>query len=304
METNTVYYKSAGITVQVNSDFSISENTFHPKFNVFKADGPGDDNVVISHHFSGSSQIINDHHQKGVKSIIDDDTWKIIISDSAYVYQYKSKEDANFKYSVTAKFNTDHTIGNVYFSGISEQQYKSLQLVSITGLGTDQVLLSHLLVNRSGFVFHSNGVSQYGKSILFSGKSGAGKSTLSNMLKHNGATVFCDDRVIIQNTSDQFTASGSWIHPGVTSDSNLTQKICAVFFIEQAKTNSVEPITGIVEKHHKMVESLVKNFFSQNQWEITFDLINIFVRQIPFYRLKFNLTGQICDVVLDEVKKL
>lgn len=299
----TKYYKAAGITVQVISDFPITKNTFHPKFNFFEIHGPGKDNVVIRHHFSAPDHTIT-QHQKDKKTIIDDGTWKITVSDSIYLYQYNSKEDANFEYFVTAKFNAEHTMGNIFFSGISEQQYKTLQLASVTGLGTDQVLLSHLMVNRSGFIFHSNGVSQYGKSILFSGKSGAGKSTLSNMLQHHGASVFCDDRVIIQNSADQFIASGSWIHPGVTSDSNLTQKICAVFFIEQSKKNSIKPITNIVEKYHKMVQSLVKNFFIPSQWDITFELIDIFVKQVPFYTLKFNKTGEICDIVLDEVKNL
>jgi len=303
MEPYTKYYKAVGVTVQINSDFRITENTFHSKFSHFETIGPGNDNAIINHHFSLPPNLKHIDHSNH-KLITDDGIWKIMKSDSSYFYQYDSKEDANFKYKVIAEFNAEHTIGNIYFSGISESQYKNLELVSITGLGTDQVLYSHLMVNREGFIFHSNGINIDGKSILFSGKSGAGKSTISGILKKKGAEIFCDDRIIIQKHLNDFMASGSWIHPGVTSESNCTQKLYAVFFIEQAKNNSIEPINGIVEKNHRAMKSLVKNFFLKKQWDTTLGLIYDFVKQVPFYKLKFDLTGKIYPIISDEIKIL
>ena len=44
---NRRYFKIGGITIQVDSDIPFSENSFHPKFKTFKADGPGEDTVSI-----------------------------------------------------------------------------------------------------------------------------------------------------------------------------------------------------------------------------------------------------------------
>src|SRR5208337_880229 len=46
------YYRIAGITVQVDADLPITDETFAPKFRQFQVDGPGDDLISIRHHFS------------------------------------------------------------------------------------------------------------------------------------------------------------------------------------------------------------------------------------------------------------
>jgi MoaA/NifB/PqqE/SkfB family radical SAM enzyme len=45
------YYRIAGITIQVDNDLPIDDQTFHPKFAAFRVDGPGEDTVTIRHHF-------------------------------------------------------------------------------------------------------------------------------------------------------------------------------------------------------------------------------------------------------------
>ncbi len=52
MKTHTRYYKVTDIIIQFNSELSITDNTFHPKFKLFDVDGPEDDNILINHHFS------------------------------------------------------------------------------------------------------------------------------------------------------------------------------------------------------------------------------------------------------------
>ena len=46
------YYGIAGITVQVESDLPYLADTFKPKFEAFAVDGPGEDTVVLHHHFA------------------------------------------------------------------------------------------------------------------------------------------------------------------------------------------------------------------------------------------------------------
>src|SRR3989339_404843 len=48
---NRRYYQIGGMTICVAADLGITDGTFHPKFNCFAADGPGDDTIYIHHHF-------------------------------------------------------------------------------------------------------------------------------------------------------------------------------------------------------------------------------------------------------------
>ncbi|MBC8439141.1 MAG: hypothetical protein H8D87_05610 [Deltaproteobacteria bacterium] len=303
METYTRFFRAAGITVQLNSEVPIAKNTLEPKFSFFETDGPGEDNIVIRHFLSDIPKPEVDK-SNDLKTVLDDGTWKISISDSICIYRYNSEEWSPIPYSVTNMFDKEHSHGKIYFSGINRKQYGNLRLASLTGLATDQILMSKLLADRNGFLFHSNGVSLSGKTLLFTGKSGAGKSTISGLIKKNGGKIFCDDRIIMQKDNADFFASGSWIHPGVTSASLYTEKVDAVFFIEQADHNMITPITKITKKYEKAIKALVKNFFMTDQWNSTLGLVDDFVQKTPFYSLKFNLTNEIYTLISQEIQLL
>jgi len=46
------FYQIAGMTVQVESDLPIGGSTFHPKYREFEVRTPGEDRILIKHHFS------------------------------------------------------------------------------------------------------------------------------------------------------------------------------------------------------------------------------------------------------------
>jgi hypothetical protein len=205
---------------------------------------------------------------------------------------------------VTNIFDPKHCQGNTYFNGITQKNYHNLHLQSLTGLGSDQVLMSRLLADRQGFLFHANGVFSSGKTLLFTGKSGSGKSTISGIMKKNGGTVFCDDRVFIRKIHDTFTASGSWVHPWASSAFNFSRKIDAVFIIEQSCENKIEPLLSITEKYQEAMKALIKNFFSKNDWQRTLSIVDEFVKYTHFYKLRFNLTNEIYKTITDAVESL
>jgi len=51
VKENRRYFRVADITIQVDSDIPFSNKPLQPKFEKFKADGPGKDTVTIRHHF-------------------------------------------------------------------------------------------------------------------------------------------------------------------------------------------------------------------------------------------------------------
>lgn len=124
MKNNVKYYQVAGITVQVNSDFPISENTFHPKFRLFKVDGPGEDNITIHHHFhlpAGENSL--DHAHKVFK----DNQWEIFKDETIWIYKYNPIFE-NTGFPSIGVFNKSHTSIHIYTDQISEKIYQNYSL--------------------------------------------------------------------------------------------------------------------------------------------------------------------------------
>lgn len=297
----TRYFQAGGITIQLNSEIPGSwEHTLADKFIHFEVEKPGPDTVRICHHLGEPPREI---HPGDFKTVLDNETWKIAISENVCIYEYLSENFAAVPYAVTNIFTPDHSQGNVYFKDITVQDYSRLKLTSLTGLGTDQILIAKLLAGRDGFLFHSNGVFLNGKTLLFTGKTGIGKSTISGMMENIGGKIFCDDRIMIQKNGPGFISSGSWIPHIAPPEAVFTKKIDAVFFIEQSLHNNIIPITKTTLKYEKAMKSLVKNFLMPDQWISTLGLLETFVKTIPFYSLKFNLTNEICNLITKEIKQ-
>ena len=87
MQDHIRYYEIAGITVQVESDLPFTETTFHQKFESFRVDGPGDDTVVIRHHFGLPESIPGRRRRKLLQEIYRKPPWAIYRAGESWIYQ-------------------------------------------------------------------------------------------------------------------------------------------------------------------------------------------------------------------------
>ena len=303
METNVKYYKTAGITFQVISDFSIHEKTFHPKFELFETYGPGNDNIIIRHHFFSPdlSKILDSTE----KVIYNQDQWKIVMAGNFWIYKYTPVYPEDIGYPAMGVFNKNHSLIDIYSPDISQQIYNTGQFEALTLFNSDQVLFSKLLCDRNGIIIHSNGFDIHGKGILLAGKSGAGKSTLSNMLKQNGFQIFCDDRMFVLKEKQQLNLHGNWCHGTVPDVSPGSVLLGSIFFLEQSKINSIEPLDDKKEILQEIIQSMVKPVLTGDGWGETLAVIDAIVSNIQCFRLKFDLSGNICDIltrIMDGIK--
>ena len=297
MSMYTKYYKVAGVTVEVRSGLPITENTFHPKFRQFEVDGPGDDNVLISHFFD--SPYPTDELAQGAKEVYNKDQWRIFKTDNAWIYRFTSLSPLDPGHAAVGKFSHDHQVVEIYPVDIGKEQYRSGRFTALTLFNSDQILFSKLLCDRNGVIIHANGFDIGGNGILLAGVSGAGKSTLSQMLKKRGANILCDDRMFVRRDEDIFNIYGNWCHGTVPDTSALSAPLKAVFFLEQADENLLEKIEDRNAVTHRVLQALVRPFLSLDGWTQTFQTIEAFVRKVSCYRLQFDLSGDICDMIYD-----
>ena len=297
MRPHIKYYMAAGISIQVNSDFPITENTFHPKFKLFEVITPGKDLVRIYHHFHlpDISKALN----VSKKEIYKKDQWHIIQAEDYWIYKYTPVYRGDTGYPATGIFNKDHSIFDIYSPDIDEEKYKNGRFEALTLFNSDQVLFSKLLCDRNGIIIHSNGFDIHGNGILLAGKSGAGKSTLSKMLIQDGYQIFCDDRMFVIHKNNNLSLYGNWCHGTVVNVSPGCVPLKAIFFLEQSKTNSIEPLDNKHIVLQRLTRSMVKPILSQVGWDITLAVLDAIVSTIRCYKLKFDLSGKICKILTD-----
>ena len=269
--------------------------TFHPKFRQFEVNGPGDDNVLIQHHFGSP-----DHSKisgPNPKKVYHKGPWRIFRLNDAWVYEYRDITQQNPKHSIWGVFSENHMSIDIYADNIGEERYKNGRFEALTLFQTDQMLFAKLLCDRHGLILHSNGFDMKGKGILLAGESGAGKSTLSRMLKNQGAEILCDDRMFVRTDINRSIIYGNWCHGTVPDTSVVSSPLKAIFFLGRSSGNRIEKLENKREVARNLVRSLVKPLFTPDGWEKTFDFIEMIIHNVPCYKLEFDLSGRICDMI-------
>jgi len=294
---NVKYFKAAGITVEVRSDFPIGENTFHPKFKKFEVDGPGEDTVVIHHHFR-VPDTIEALHKKG-EEIYNKDQWRISRTEDSWIYQFKSMTPLDPGHGAAGFFNGGYSSLSVYTDDFDEESYRRANLPALTLFNNDQVLFAPLLCERKGLIIHSNGFDVNGNGILLAGVSGAGKSTLSRMLKERGHGILCDDRMFVTMRESGCRIHGSWCHGSVPDTAAGSAPLKAILFLEHARENGLEEIQDKRNVTHRLLRAMVQPFLAPAGWHKTFDTLEEMVGRVRCYRVKFDLSGDICRLISD-----
>lgn len=284
------YYRIAGITIQVESDLPITDSTFLPQFEAFEVDGPGEDTIIIRHHF-----YLPDLKAQALgKEVYRKPPWAIYKTENRWIYLGISPDSEDRSIHKIAIFNQDYTQAEIYNNG--DAIFCGGGLHSLTLFPTDQILLAQLMADRRGCFIHSSGVIYRGKGLLFVGHSEAGKSTMATMLKDK-SEILCDDRIILKKHLDVFRIHGTWSHgdvPDVSANSGL---LTAIFFLEKSERNRFTVIENKREIFIKLLETLIQPFARKDWWGKMLVLLEEIVCEVPCYNLQFDKSGKVLDLI-------
>jgi len=284
------YFKIADITIQLESDLPIQENTFHPKFKRFEVSGPSSDMITIKHHFSLPDL---DGRDLGVE-MFRKPPWAVYKKDSSWVYLGISPTQGDKSLHRVAVFNSDHTRSRIYND--KEGVFLKGNLHSLTLFPSDQILLARVLADKQGLYLHSCGVNFEGKGLLFAGNSEAGKSTTATLLKGK-AEILCDDRMIIRKTADGFKIYGTWSHGDVPDISASSAPLKAILFLNQSDKNYLVRIEDKKLITKKLLNTLIKPFVTTDWWEKTLSLVEDIGVAVPCYELYFDKSGKVIETL-------
>jgi len=293
MKKHITYYHTAGISFKIISEFPFTEKTFHPKFKLFKATGSGNDNITIHHHFKK----FDENLLKNKKLIFSNEYLDVFSDNEDFFYKQKISKKYNIRYNAVIVFDKTHSTAHAYVSELNPSSYSSACLDSVVFFGGDHYLFSNLLSNRNGVLVHGNSMAYNNQGVLLLGPSGAGKSTLSKMLASDGFEMMGDDRTIIKMADKDFSLHGSWCHGSSPVVSNRKLLFNKIFILEQSLQNEITPISSSLEKTQKIMQSIVKPFAMELQWDRILDTVKTIISKIDLYRLRFNLNGDIGQLV-------
>jgi MoaA/NifB/PqqE/SkfB family radical SAM enzyme len=289
------YFEIAGLTVQVDADLPITDQTFAAKFGQFQVVSPGLDLISIRHHF-GLPEL------KDVdlgREVFRKPHWAIYHKGDSWIYLGTSPDPAGPSLQQVAIFNRDHTRGKFYYK--NKEQFSKGDLHSLTLFPTDQILLARVLADREGCVFHSSGIVMGGRGLLFVGHSDAGKSTIVKMLEGKGK-ILCDDRNIARRWPEGWRVHGTWSHGEVPQVSSASAPLGAILFLQKSNRNRLRPLDNRKEILGRLLSCLIRPMVSTDWWEKMLALIGSVAREVPCYKMEFDQSGNIVVELEDLVE--
>ncbi len=280
-------FEIGGISLSIDSDLPLKEETFVPKFELFRC-ADGEDNEVTIHHHAGLPKIRN-----WGKNIYRRAPW--IIHKTASGYIYKMFVEGNSQFLLIAIFNKNHSEGHIYKGKVYVKAFKRGNLTSLLCFPTDQILFAQLLADRGGIILHGSGLIFEKKGYLFVGHSDAGKTTLVKIFHHQ-ARILNDDRIIVRKENGRFFLYGTPWHGEVSLVAPDRVPLKAILFLNQAKENRIERTEGL-ETFKRLYGCTIKPLVTKAWTENAVYLCEYLSSRISCYDLYFDKSGSVMDLV-------
>jgi uncharacterized Fe-S cluster-containing radical SAM superfamily protein len=297
---NRRYFEIAGVTVQVESDLPFADDTLDVKFEGFRAEGPGDDTVVIRQHFG----LPEDDGSAGAELVHRLPPWAIFRTPGgSWLYHGISPDEANRSLHRVAVFSADHSTAEIYNDDMRENAWVDGGLGSLSMFPSDQIVLARLMADRQACFLHSGAVALDGSGLVFLGHSEAGKSTTMLLLKEalgDRVRILCDDRNIVREWAGGYAGGppgfyvhGTWSHGDVPECSGLGVPLRAILFLEQSPDNEIVPVTDRKLVWRRLLATLIKPLVTAEWYEKELDVLERVVAEVPCFTMRFDKSGAI-----------
>ena len=284
-------FEIGGISLSIDSDFSLKEQTFAPKFQLFRCDNTGDngeDNEVTIHHHCGLPKI-----REWGEEVYQRAPWIIHEIPSGYIY--KMFVEGNEESPLIAIFNKDHSEGHIYKGKVYVKAFKEGNLTSLLCFPTDQILFARLLADRGGIILHGSGIILKERGYLFVGHSDAGKTTLVKIFHHH-AKILNDDRMIVRKEDGKFYLYGTPWHGDLSLVAPDRVPLKAIFFLNQAKENKVKEVEGL-EAFKRLYGCTIKALVTKRWTKNALDICQDLSHEVPCYHLYFDKTEGVISTI-------
>lgn len=280
------FFEAGGITLQVDSDLPVRDDTFVPALRAFAAKSPGQDKVIVHHSFSFEGLSLD----KLGSEVFRQGPWTIFRKGDFWIYRCSA---AGHVFAVGV-FSADHARGRIYHRDSEPWVQSGLNSLSLPV--TDQILLTRLLAERQGALIHSAGAVLDGRGFIFIGHSEAGKTTVTRLLEKE-ADILCDDRNIVRRLAGGFRLFGTWSHGESPRVSAASAPLRGALFLRQAAEDRLVPLDDRREIRRRLLACLVRGFVDAGWWNRMLDLAESFSREVPCFELRFTKQADLASML-------
>lgn len=287
-QSNCSLIHIAGITLQISAGLPFRKNTFIDKLQSFEVSTPGDDEVRVQYHFA--LPIVQESSYG--RLVYERAPWRIYHSLQGWSYVGFTPDSSNSLYQIVQIDSNLQQI-DVYFP--DDVFFKRGGLQSVVLIPSDQIILAPILAERQACLIHSAGLIFNGAGLLFVGHSEAGKSTMVKLLRDE-SEILCDDRIILRRWPDGIKIHGTWSHGEIPDVSPASAPLRALLFLEKALHNALVPMTP-GEVARALPQYVIKTLAGREWWIKTLDLVEHVAREVPAYRVQFDKSGAIKELL-------
>lgn len=157
---------------------------------------------------------------------------------------------------------------------------------SLLNSGAGELILRTAIILTGGLVFHSSGIDDNGRGIVFVGHSGAGKSTQVGLWSGEpGVIAMNDDRIAVRADENGVTCYGTpW---GGTADiaRNHSAPLTALIVLEQSPENSVKPLTPSAAASLLSARAFLP-YWDKGLMQLALSNLTAVLERVPVYRLR------------------
>lgn len=157
---------------------------------------------------------------------------------------------------------------------------------SLLNIGAGELILRTAILFTGGLVFHSSGLDDNGKGIVFIGHAGAGKSTQVGLWSQEpGVIAMNDDRIAVRVEARGAMCYGTpW---GGTADiaRNHAAPLAALIVLEQAPENAIQPLAPSAAASLLTARAFLP-YWDQALMLRAFANLNSILARVPVYRLR------------------
>jgi len=157
---------------------------------------------------------------------------------------------------------------------------------SLLNIGAGELILRTAILFTGGLVFHSSGLDDNGKGIVFIGHSGAGKSTQVGLWSREpGVIAMNDDRIAVRMEAGGPMCYGTpW---GGTADiaRNHAAPLAALIVLEQAPENAIQPLAPAAAAPLLTARAFLP-YWDQSLVLRAMANLNAILERVPVYRLR------------------
>ena len=149
------------------------------------------------------------------------------------------------------------------------------------------------IINHGGFFLHCSCLSIDGQAIVFTAPSGTGKSTHAALWRrHFGDRVemINDDKPLVREEDGRFVIYGTPWNGKHHIGNNISAPIAAVFFLEQAKENSAEPLSAFNSLGLLMQQTILPT--KREDMAVLLDMLGRFIENTPMFKLRCDISDE------------